>query len=161
MRDVAIVPAQTADLPAIRSLVQAYHTSEDMPDPPDMDGAILTLMADHHPGGFWLACRHGETLGYICVTPRYSLAAGGDILVIDELYVHEAARGQGLGRQLIDAVQAYGESIGCRLLLLEVSNHNRTATHFYAALGFTPRLRRCWERPIAATTAARTTSLSN
>jgi ribosomal protein S18 acetylase RimI-like enzyme len=149
MRDVAIVPAQAADLPALRTLIQAYHAGEDMPDPPDLDDVILTLLTPEHPGGFWLAKRQGEALGYIAVTPRFSVTAGGDILVIDEVYVADAARGQGLGRLLTDVVQAYGESIGCRLLLLEVANHNRTATHFYAALGFTPRLRRCWERPIA------------
>jgi ribosomal protein S18 acetylase RimI-like enzyme len=161
MRDVAIVPAQVDDLPAIRALVQAYHSSEDMPDPPDLDAAITTLLDDTHAGGFWLARRHGEVLGYIAVTPRFSLTAGGDILVIDELFLHDGARGQGLGRMLIDAVQAYGEAIGCRLLLLEVPNHNRTAAHFYAALGFTPRLRRCWERPIHAQADARPATLSN
>jgi GNAT superfamily N-acetyltransferase len=154
MRDVAIVPAQMADLPTLRSLVQAYHATEDIPDPPDLDRVIETLLSADQPGGFWLATRHGETLGYIAVSPRFSLTAGGEILVIDEVYVNDAARGQGLGRLLIDAVHAYGESIGCRILLLEVSNHNRTATHFYAALGFTPRLRRCWERPIAVPVAA-------
>lgn len=149
MRDVAIVPAQTADLPGLRALIQAYHASEDMPDPADLDGVIRTLLTADEPGGFWLAKRQGDVVGYIAVTPRFSVAAGGAILVIDELYVDPDHRGQGLGRLLIDVVQAYGESIGCRLLLLEVANHNRTAANFYAALGFTPRLRRCWERPIA------------
>src|SRR6516165_11200788 len=72
----------------------------------------------------------------------------GDVLIIDELYVDEVARGRGLGRRLTDTAAAYGAAIGCRSLFLEVANGNRTAQAFYAALGFTPRLRRVWERPI-------------
>ena len=148
MSDVAIVSATMGDFGALRSLIAAYHVWEDIPDPPNLDAAIATLMAPEHPGGFWIARRGDQPLAYIAVTPRFNLAAGGDVLVIDELFVTEGARGLGLGRRLINAVHAYGAAIGCRQLLLEVANGNRTAQAFYAVLGFTPRLRRCWERPI-------------
>ncbi|MBC7546085.1 MAG: GNAT family N-acetyltransferase [Candidatus Sericytochromatia bacterium] len=148
MNDATIIQASLRDLTTLLSLITDYHAWEEIPDPPNLVEAIEFLLAADHPGGFWIAWDGDRPVAYVAVTLRFSLAAGGDVLVIDELFVLEAARNHGLGRRLIDTTHAYGAAIGCRELLLEVANSNRTAQAFYAALGFTPRLRRCWERPI-------------
>lgn len=153
MSKVAIHPAGIADLPALRRLISAFHQAEDLSDPPNLDEAITALLGAPHRGSIWLAFLNGEPVGYIVAVHGFSLASGGDALTIDQLYVEDAARGQGIGRLLVAAAEVHGELHGCRTLLLEIGNGNRRAQLFYANSGFTPRLRRVWERPIRRQTA--------
>lgn len=53
-----------------------------------------------------------------------------------DLVVKEAYRGQGVGRQLINQILAYGQSKGCHTAYLQVEQKNTIANHLYHQLGF-------------------------
>jgi ribosomal protein S18 acetylase RimI-like enzyme len=54
------------------------------------------------------------------------------------LWVAPAARGQGIGRQLVVEARDWVRSHGCARLTLWVADDNATARGLYAALGFRP-----------------------
>lgn len=83
----------------------------------------------------WLALRDGEPVGYASATVDFSTLAGAAFLHLDCLYLRESARGQGLGRALLDAVAEHGRALGCSELQWQTPAWNRAAIGFYRRLG--------------------------
>ena len=75
----------------------------------------------------------GTALGVICqgLTERF--------LVVEDVVVHPAARGQGVGRALYDFVRGYAKEQGCYNLTLNVWACNENALRFYEACGLRPQ----------------------
>jgi len=59
-----------------------------------------------------------------------------ETLHLDTLAVHADMRGQGIGTQLIEAVEALAQSEGKRGITLEVEDINPRAKHLYERSGF-------------------------
>jgi len=59
-----------------------------------------------------------------------------DVLHLDTLVVHADSRGQGVGTQLLQSVEALAQSEGKRVVTLEVEDTNPRAKKLYASLGF-------------------------
>lgn len=55
---------------------------------------------------------------------------------LTELFVEDAMRRQGVGRQLVRAIEAQVRARGASRLMLLTSWHNPTAQRFYYALGY-------------------------
>lgn len=80
-----------------------------------------------------------EVLGYgFCVLLSYE---GSNVLVdrrelyIDDLCVHERARGLGVGKQIFSYIKSFAKEAGCYHLTLNVWASNETAMRFYEAQG--------------------------
>lgn len=86
---------------------------------------------DLWPGSLLVAEEKSELLGYV-LAGRGEAATEGWIL---SLAVAPAARGQGLGRQLLRAAVNALEGQGCRRIKLTVLPDN-PALHLYQSLGF-------------------------
>jgi ribosomal-protein-alanine N-acetyltransferase len=84
--------------------------------------------------GFLVACRDGEVLGYVVadVTPNY----GRDIGHVKDLAVRPDARGEGLGRRLLDEALTAVTLEGAAIVKLEVRAGNDTALSLYRDVGF-------------------------
>lgn len=94
------------------------------PDPWDA-AAISALLVT--PGTFAYAHDDGFVLA----------RAAGDEAEILTLAVAPAARGQGLGRGLLQAAIARARELGAETMFLEVGADNPAALALYAGLGFT------------------------
>jgi putative acetyltransferase len=92
-------------------------------------GSILT------PGGqIFVAVRDGEVLGTCAVVP----ASESDAEIV-KLVVAPAARGQGLGRRLVEACLAHARNQGFRRIVLLSSTRLGMALKLYESLGFEHR----------------------
>ena len=80
----------------------------------------------------------GRVGGYALVISFWSNELGGNVDVIDELYVEPAQRGQGHASRLIEALAAGTPPVAARAvaLALEVSPGNVRARRLYERLGF-------------------------
>lgn len=76
----------------------------------------------------------GELLGGCGIFPTEGLPAGCCELV--KMYLSPAARGQGLGRQLIDFALEKARSLGYRQVYLETMPELRQAVSVYEKFGF-------------------------
>lgn len=75
----------------------------------------------------------GELVGF-ATAQRWSpppIYRASDEVYLDELYVLPAARGQGLGRQLLGAVRAWAETVGAGRLRLGVLAANAEGRAFW------------------------------
>lgn len=86
--------------------------------------AIAALLAT--PGTFAFHCADGFVL---------ARAAAGEAEILT-LAVAPAARGKGLGRQLLKAAIARAQELSCDAMFLEVGADNPHALALYAGLGF-------------------------
>jgi ribosomal protein S18 acetylase RimI-like enzyme len=63
------------------------------------------------------------------------LSGRRDLVVLWDLRVAPEARGQGVGRALFEAAEAWAQARGCRQLMVETQNINVTACRLYADCG--------------------------
>ena len=69
---------------------------------------------------------------------RYRLSAwtGADDCWVEDVFVEEEARSQGLGRRLIEGCVARARSRGCKRIQLDANERNEGAIALYRSLGF-------------------------
>ena len=84
----------------------------------------------------WRLRADGADVGYAVIVWSYSLEYGGLEAVLDELYLAPAARGSGLGRELMQHVTQAARDAGAVVLRLETERDNESARAFYTRLGF-------------------------
>lgn len=92
-----------------------------------------------------LAEADGDTLGVAVFSPQISTYRGEIGVYVSDIWVAEAARGRGLGRQLLAAVRdAAALRWGAGYLRLAVYDDNAAARRLYERLGFRARPQEIW-----------------
>jgi len=117
-------------------------TAEDpWPEPvhePQVRRTLATLRAEPGRGRAVVAEVDGQTAGYALLIAFWSNEFGGEICLVDEVYVRLEFRGHGLGRELFDGLHA-GATLwpGPAVAIgLEVTTGNLRARDWYQRLGF-------------------------
>ncbi|MBQ5430028.1 MAG: ribosomal protein S18-alanine N-acetyltransferase [Lachnospiraceae bacterium] len=122
MRNVTIRPATEADIAQIAQISQSSMTSAWKEE--DFRGALSNPQAK-----VWVA-QEEEILGY-CVL--YFAADEGEL---PSIAVTARARGQGIGKALMEALIKGCRSVGVTRLFLEVRCSNEPAHRLYETFGF-------------------------
>ncbi|MBZ5619141.1 MAG: GNAT family N-acetyltransferase [Acidobacteriia bacterium] len=94
------------------------------------------LLAASDSGGVWLIQVDGTTVGYLVLTIGYSLEFHGRYALLDELFVEEQWRSQGIGAQALGFAEEQCRSRGLKALRLEVGRENLRALELYRRSGF-------------------------
>jgi len=97
-----------------------------MLEPDCADGLVLVLTID------------GRVCGHGVLSVGYGIEYGGRDTFLEEIYIVPKCRGFGLGRILIEALEANARDAGCRAVHLEVMAGNR-AEHLYRRMGYADR----------------------
>lgn len=84
-------------------------------------------------GGFLVVCREGSPVG--CGALRLLDA---DTAELKRMYVIPSARGTGLGRRLVTALENEARALGVRRIVLETGIRQAAALALYRATGFQP-----------------------
>ncbi|KAB8320098.1 GNAT family N-acetyltransferase [Tolypothrix campylonemoides VB511288] len=103
--------------------------------------ALAKILNDNSLGRVWLIQQDNQAIGYIVLTFGYSLEYRGRDAFIDEFYIRESHRGQGLGVKTIQFIENVCPSLEIKALHLEVERENTIAQSFYRKVGFTDQNR--------------------
>jgi GNAT superfamily N-acetyltransferase len=117
----ALIGALNAELGALYSEPGANHFAL---DPEEVSAGR---------GVFFVAYRDGSPVG--CGALRRLDAGTAEL---KRMYVAPLARGSGLGRRLVDALEAEARALGVRRLVLETGVRQAAALALYRATGFEP-----------------------
>jgi GNAT superfamily N-acetyltransferase len=129
--------ADPNDLDLLLDLMQGLYAFDHMPfDPARAWGALVVLLGDSSLGRVYLVEARGEVVGYAVLTLGYSLEFAGRYALLDELFILEAHRGRGAGRQVLPFLEDQCRAMGLQALRLEVARANRGARDLYAKMGF-------------------------
>ena len=88
---------------------------------------------DAHP--FWGAYRHAELYGFVGLQ-REPRTKNRHKATVMGMYVAPEARGQGLGRVLLEALVRHARANGIESLVLTVTEGNAAALSLYETVGF-------------------------
>lgn len=132
--------ASLETIPDLLRLMQEYYVYDHL----DFDeevalSALRELLSNKALGRIWVIRQDSVPIGYVVLTFGYSLEFGGRDAFLDELYIQESFRGQGIGAKALALVEAAARSTGIRALHLEVERENRRAQRFYLSRGFDDR----------------------
>jgi len=132
--------AKPSDAELLMKFIQEfYEYDRHLFDDYTVRTALIKLLNDESLGRVWLIQATNEAIGYIVLTFGYSLEYGGRDAFIDEFYIRESHRGQGVGRKTIEFVERVCPSLGIQALHIEVERNNTAAQRFYRKVEFEDR----------------------
>jgi ribosomal protein S18 acetylase RimI-like enzyme len=135
-----IRPAGLETIPDLLRLMQEYYVYDGLDFREEVAlSALRERLSDKALGRIWLIRQDSAPIGYVILTFGYSLELGGRDAFLDELFIQESFRGQGIGTKVLALVEAAARSTGIRALHLEVERDNRMALRFYGSQGFEDR----------------------
>lgn len=139
------------DRAALEAMVLALYR-EDAPGRRMTRAKIARTVAElarrPHKGRIVVFRGTGGPAGYAIVIFAWSNELGGDVLVIDELYVEPGSRGRGIASRFLRHLAAGGLGPAAGLQL-EVTPGNARAAAWYRRLGFRPLANTTLVRPLA------------
>jgi GNAT superfamily N-acetyltransferase len=133
---VEIRPARREDLAAILALYADLETDGQVLDLPAAE-SIFARMQQYPNYTVYVAVAEGQIVGSFELLIMDNLAhVGAPSGIVEDVVVHPAWRGRGIGKQMMLFAMEQCRQAGCYKLALS-SNRKREAAHrFYAALGF-------------------------
>lgn len=135
--EIEIAPV-TADefeelLPLIAAYQRFYETEEI--DETRNRAFFRRFLAPSEDGLLLGARRDGRLLGYACLYWHFSSLEAVENVLMNDLYVSEEARGEGVGRALIEATAEVARERGVPFIEWSTAPDNLTAQRLYDATG--------------------------
>jgi GNAT superfamily N-acetyltransferase len=132
-----IAPIAAGQMDALLPLIAAYQRFYEVEDVDDeRNRAFFSAFLDPSDRGTMLgAWGDGELLGYACLYWSFTSLIPAETVLMNDLYVVPEARGQGIGRALIDASAAVARRRGAARLTWMTAQDNETAQRLYDATG--------------------------
>jgi GNAT superfamily N-acetyltransferase len=135
-----IRPAQTGDEVQLLALIHELAVYERLADEvvatPDMLGQ--SLFGEQAVAEAVLAECSGEIVGFALFFRNFSTFVGRPGLYLEDLYVRESHRGQGIGKALLLHLAGIARERGYGRMEWSVLDWNQPAIDFYRSLGASP-----------------------
>jgi ribosomal protein S18 acetylase RimI-like enzyme len=142
MQDVTVIEADLNDSQhqrAILHLVNAYARDpmgEGRDLPATVRERLISGLRQHPTSLVFLAFENAMPVGIAVCFLGFSTFAARPLINIHDLAVIPDHRGQGIGRLLLERVEAKGRELECCKLTLEVREDNHPAQRLYHSFGF-------------------------
>lgn len=132
--------ATPKDLIQLVPLIADFYTLENIPfDKGATLNSLEELISNPSWGYLWMIKADSDLIGYLIVTLGYSLEFKGRDAFVDEIYLTEQYRNQGIGSQVLIFAADFCKNQGVRAFHLEVARDNERAQRVYEKLGFVKR----------------------
>jgi GNAT superfamily N-acetyltransferase len=135
--DLRIEPIEAGQMDELLPLIAAYQRFYEVEqiDEERNRAFFSRFLAPSEDGMLLGAWRDDKLLGYACLYWSFTSLVPGETVLLNDLYVDPAARGQGVGRALIEASAAVGRERGAQRLEWMTQADNETAQRLYDSTG--------------------------
>ena len=137
MADPVFKPATADDIDALLAMMPDLYAHDALAfDEAVARRALLGVIGDDTFGHVFLILLASEVVGYAVLTFGYSLEFHGRDAFVDELYLRDEYRGQGIGKRALEFLTEVCVAEGVSALHLEVERSNTQAQAVYRKFGF-------------------------
>ena len=134
LRIEPIASAQMNDLLPLIAAYQRFYEVDQIDD--ERNRAFFARFIDPSENGMLLgAWRDRELVGYACLYWHFTSIVPAETVLMNDLYVDPSARGEGVGRALIEASAAVARERGAHHLEWMTAPDNKTAQRLYDSTG--------------------------
>jgi GNAT superfamily N-acetyltransferase len=134
MRVEPIAEGQFEQLLPLIAAYQRFYEVEEIDE--ERNRAFFAGFIAPSEKGMLLGAWRGEELaGYACLYWTFTSLIPAEIVLMNDLYVIEPARGEGVGRALIEASTEIARDRGAARLTWMTAQNNKTAQHLYDTTG--------------------------
>ena len=140
MPPISIAPATPADVPLIMAFIHELAVYEKLADEVSAteEGLRAALFGERPVVEGVVARLDDEPVGYALFFPNFSSFLAKPGLYLEDLYVRPAARGMGIGRQLLEYLAGMAVERGWGRFEWAVLDWNEPSIAFYKKMGATP-----------------------
>jgi ribosomal protein S18 acetylase RimI-like enzyme len=128
MSEISKVTA--SDLAELHPLVEKYRAFYKQPENDKTLGFLQERIKNQEAIAF-IARVNGEAVGFTLLYPTFSTVSLSNIWLLNDLYVAESARGNGIANELMDVAEAAAKSAGATRVFLRTANDNLPAQALY------------------------------
>jgi GNAT superfamily N-acetyltransferase len=138
--NVRIEPVSEAQFEQLLPLIAAYQRFYEVEKiDEDRNRAFFVRFIAPSEDGMLLGAWHDDELhGYACLYWHFTSLVPAETVLMNDLFVTETARGQGVGRALIEASAEVARSRGAHHLEWATAPDNKTAQRLYDSTGAEP-----------------------
>lgn len=133
---LAIRRASLADLDRVAPLFDAYRRFYSQPGDVPRARAFLRERLQHDESTILLAELDGAAVGFTQLYPMFSSVRTARLWVLNDLFVDDGARRQGVAQALLDAAARFARDNGAAGVMLETAHDNAPARALYRAAGW-------------------------
>jgi ribosomal protein S18 acetylase RimI-like enzyme len=129
--------ASISNIETLLKLMSEFYAHEQLSFNEQAARSALKLILNNDSyGQIHLIHLDEEIVGYLVVTFGFSLEYCGRDAFVDEIYIQEKYRGQGIGKQGLQLAEKICREQGVQALHLEVERENINAQAVYRKAGF-------------------------
>ncbi|MBL7828023.1 MAG: GNAT family N-acetyltransferase [Saprospiraceae bacterium] len=128
--------ANPSDLPALARAFSAYRVFYGQPDQPEEAQAFLRERMERSESVVFIAVDNDRIAGFTQLYPSFTSVGMRPIWILNDLYVYEDYRKQGVAQALIEAVLEYSRQTGRKKVALATAYDNVQAQRLYERIGF-------------------------
>jgi GNAT superfamily N-acetyltransferase len=132
-----IEPVSETQFEQLLPLIAAYQRFYEVEDVDDERNRTFfaRFLAPSDNGLLLGAWRNNDLLGYACLYWHFTSLVPAETVLMNDLFVDPEARGQGVGRALIEASSSIARKRGAHHLEWATAPDNKTAQRLYDATG--------------------------
>ncbi|KRG67370.1 GNAT family N-acetyltransferase [Pseudoxanthomonas dokdonensis] len=148
--DITIRGPADNELEQVAVLFDAYRQFYGQATDIDRACQFLRERQQRHQSVLIVAEVGGEIIGFTQLYPMYSSVQTAPLFILNDLYVQQNFRRQGIGRLLLDAAAVASSAAGATRLMLETGSDNLAAQSLYRAAGWREESSQWYSLPLAA-----------
>jgi GNAT superfamily N-acetyltransferase len=133
---ITVRQAVFSDLEALCTLFDRYRRFQGQASDLAAARAFLAARFDHGESVVFIAHAGSAPVGLAQLYPSYSSVSLARVFVLNDLFVDEAARREGVASKLLGAVEAYAWAHGAARVTLNVARDNPSGQALYEAQGW-------------------------
>jgi ribosomal protein S18 acetylase RimI-like enzyme len=137
MSGIVVFRATAENIEELLPLVEQYRAFYRQPANAKTRDFVTERMVNDEAIVF-LARWNERAVGFILIYPTFSTVSLSSIWLLNDLYVDESVRRQGIASKLMDVAEQAARDAGAARIFLRTANDNTPAQALYESRGWTP-----------------------